>query len=360
MAINVQVKGDNKFNDSFTTTDCCNSSYVNDSFGQSGQAWSVPMTAAGAHPAYTTLMPDGLYSQQMLGSRIPASLTSLYGPEFAFPFGYQGIKPMATGFAGAAVNTTANTAPFATTFGPSAGGITYAGQAAPWAAQLLGADVRSMNAVMTSPLVQTVASDVATVLSMEFGISPIVASRIASTAIASPIAGISMAVQSGVHPTLFTQLFIKVLLTTLFNAAHADATSGSTTTWSGNPAGAHFMPNASMMPVDIYETEDEYILLSDMPGASIEDIDILIENQMLVVKGFITSGRRDTFGMDSSAVAVVQEKPAAKKFQRVFPISSNVLPDKLTATLMNGVLTVKLPKTKVGFESTRRVAVATA
>jgi len=357
MAINVQVKSDKKFDDSFTTTDCCNSNNVNDSFVQSGQRWATPMGAAGATPTYTTMMLDGLYSQEMMGSRIPASLMSLYGPDFVFPFGYQGITPMGTVPAGAFVNASTNTTPYGSTFSPCAAGTAYANQATPWTADFLRTDARSANAFMTSPLVQTITSDVAAALNSDFGINPIVASQIASTAIASPITAVSMVAKSGVNPTRFLQLLARAVLKVL---ANTDATAGLPTTWTGSPVGAHSMSSPSMLPVDIYETEDEYILLSDMPGASIEDIDILIENQMLVVKGFVKSDRWGTFGLDTNAVAVLQEMPAVKKFQRVFPISSNVLSDKLTATLMDGILTVKLPKTKASAGSTRRVAVATS
>ena len=389
MAIKVQVKGDKKFNDSFTTTDCCNGSYVNDAFGQYGQTWATPMDAVNVSPAYTTTTLDGLYAQPFYGSQIPANLVSLYGSETALPFGTQGFKPFAAGlaspvayanmntvpFGGAATQTNAFTqaAPatpamnaFGTTFSPYTNGMTFPGTTAPWTAGLFGSSSWEKNASMISPMVQTVASDIAATLISGYGVSPIVASQIASTAMASPITATSVAAQYGVNPTIVSQLIAKSTLATLFNAAHGvtaphltNSNVSMSAPWSANATRERSMLNPSMMPVDIYETEDEYILLSDMPGASIEDIDILVEGQKLLIKGFIKPATWDKLGMGSSAVAVLQEKPAVKEFQRVFPISSNVLTDKLTAQLTDGILTVKLPKSKVGFGSTRRVAVAT-
>jgi HSP20 family molecular chaperone IbpA len=385
MAINVQVKGDKKFNDSFTATDCCNSSYVNDVFGQRGQAWATPMDTINVTPACTTTMPDGLYGQSFIGSQIPASLVSLYGANTTLPFGYQGFTPAAAGLNGPVAYANTNTVPFGGFANPmnTLGQIASATPAmnafgttanpymnsttTPWSTDFFGSGFTGTSAPMIDAVAQTVASDIATTLITGFGVSPIVASQIASTAITSPIAAASIAAQYGVSPTILLQLAVKSILATLSGTAHGvtassltKANTESSTPWSASATQQQSMLNASMMPVDIYETEDDYVLLSDMPGASIEDINILVEGQMLVIKGVIKPASWDKLGMGSSAVAVLQEKPAVKNFQRVFPISSNVLTDKLTAKLTEGILTVKLPKAKTGFGSTRRVAVAVA
>ncbi len=116
----------------------------------------------------------------------------------------------------------------------------------------------------------------------------------------------------------------------------------------------------SFVPVDIYENEDEYILLADMPGASIEDVDILVDGRALVIKGMVKPMSWDKNGFGLNTVTLLQEKPVMKSIERVFPLGSNVLTDKLTAKLIDGILTIKLPKVKVGYASTHRVAVATA
>jgi len=129
------------------------------------------------------------------------------------------------------------------------------------------------------------------------------------------------------------------------------------------PAMSTFAQQAMMsatLPVDVYENEDEYILLADLPGASIEDIDLLIEGQSLIIKGIVKPLSWEKMGMGINAVTLLQEKPAMKNIYRVFTIGSNVMTDKLAAKLTDGILTVKLPKMKVGFGTTHRVAVATA
>jgi HSP20 family protein len=432
MAIKVQVKGDKKFEDTFATTECCNGTYVNDAFGQYGQTWATPVDALNLNPAYTTTMLDGLYSQT------PASLVSLFGANAALPYGYQGFKPFAAGITSpvAYANTfatpfgtgrqsslpfgtianTMNTASQATPFAaanlygpaaPFAGSSSFFGATVPATTDAFGTTPWGKNTAIMNTTSPITASQIASQLTA-YGVCPIVASQIASTAITSPILAATVASQYGVNPAIVSQLIAKSsfaglgttaatpwlqsqdawtgvnpiawsnttaapfasaanLLNTIDMAGSLNAATPASTPWDAarNAFASIAQPqssmNACMMPVDIYETEDEYILLSDMPGASIEDIDILVEGQMLVIKGLIKPASWDKLGMGtSSAVAVLQEKPAVKNIQRVFPITNDVLVDKLTAKLTDGILTVKLPKAKVGFGSTRRVAVATA
>ena len=403
MAIKIQVKGDKKFEDTFATTECCNGTYVNDAFDQT---WAAPVDAINLNPAYTTTMLDGLCQQT------PASLVSLFGANAALPYGHQGLNSFAPTFGNPFAYADAFIAPFASSL-PFAGTVNTASQAAPFAAAKFGAPVATTDVFGTAPwsiasanlnaATPIMASRIASQLTA-YGICPIVASQIASTAIASPIQARTLAAQYGVDPALVSQLVAKSsiaangmtsstpvtmgqgawagvnpiawsnatatpfaaaanMLNTNDMASPMNSVASTTSPWtSRNTSGAiarQSQLNASMMPVDIYETEDEYILLSDMPGASIEDIEIVVEGKMLVIKGMIKPASWNKLGLSSSAVAVLQEKPAVKNMQRVFPITDDVLVDKLTAKLTEGILTVKLPKVKVGFDSTRRVAVAT-
>ena len=39
--------------------------------------------------------------------------------------------------------------------------------------------------------------------------------------------------------------------------------------------------------VDIFETEDSFVLLADMPGVSEDSIDIVLERNQLTIKGYV-------------------------------------------------------------------------
>jgi len=88
--------------------------------------------------------------------------------------------------------------------------------------------------------------------------------------------------------------------------------------------------------VDVVETENEFVLLADMPGVKPDDVDVRFEKGELTVHGRRPAGRP---GKEPE-----QREAEATNFQRVFAVDETVAADRITAELKNGVLTVRLPK----------------
>src|SRR5271170_2704634 len=101
--------------------------------------------------------------------------------------------------------------------------------------------------------------------------------------------------------------------------------------------------------VDIKETENELIFKADIPDVEMKDIDLVLENDTLTLRG----ERR----FESSAQ---NEKPAEKKdggwhrversygrFERVFTLPETVNPEAVKADYKNGTLTITLQKKEV-------------
>jgi len=87
--------------------------------------------------------------------------------------------------------------------------------------------------------------------------------------------------------------------------------------------------------VDIYETADELVLVADVPGTEQDGIDLKIENRVLE----ITAHR----------MAMLKDEPAYAEFRpasyyRAFSLSDVIESEKIDASLSDGVLTVRLPK----------------
>ena len=82
--------------------------------------------------------------------------------------------------------------------------------------------------------------------------------------------------------------------------------------------------------VDVLETENEFLILADVPGVKPEDVDVRFENGELAF-----TGRRPA----------VHEFEATA-YQRTFAVADTVAADKITADLKSGVLTIRLPKTE--------------
>jgi HSP20 family protein len=79
--------------------------------------------------------------------------------------------------------------------------------------------------------------------------------------------------------------------------------------------------------VDVLETENEYLVLADMPGTKPEEVDVRFEQGELSVHG-----RRAT------------RKDEFTTYHRTFAVADTVAADKITAELKAGVLTIRLPK----------------
>ena len=99
--------------------------------------------------------------------------------------------------------------------------------------------------------------------------------------------------------------------------------------------------------VDVLETENEFLLLADLPGVRPDDVDVRFEQGELTVHGRRTApeGKRR---------ALLGEYAGAN-FHRVFAVTDTVAADRIEADLKNGVLTVRLPKVEA--VNPRKIAV---
>ncbi|MBN9521763.1 Hsp20/alpha crystallin family protein [bacterium] len=89
--------------------------------------------------------------------------------------------------------------------------------------------------------------------------------------------------------------------------------------------------------VDVLETENEFLLLADLPGVRPDAVDVRYEQGELTVHGrrhdAAPAARRPLFG-----------EYAGSHFHRVFAVTDTVAADRIEAELKDGVLTVRLPK----------------
>lgn len=95
--------------------------------------------------------------------------------------------------------------------------------------------------------------------------------------------------------------------------------------------GVYFTP-----AVDIYESEKELVLLADMPGVTGDGIDIEIKEDILSIEGKLA-------GEEPSGESLLTEYRTGNYF-RTFRITDLVDRTKITASMQDGVLQLKLPK----------------
>lgn len=90
-------------------------------------------------------------------------------------------------------------------------------------------------------------------------------------------------------------------------------------------------------PVDIFENQDELLLVVDMPGVEPRDVSVDVDKDVLTIVGKRNwkpgNGARILFG-----------EVEAFDYKRVFTLPSTIDAEKIKADLQGGVLEVHLPR----------------
>jgi HSP20 family protein len=89
--------------------------------------------------------------------------------------------------------------------------------------------------------------------------------------------------------------------------------------------------------VDIYETENDFIMIANMPGVSRNDIQVKLENKSLIIFGKIN------FTEAINRKYILNENEIGN-YYRSFKISDSIDKEKIKARYDNGQLVVTLPK----------------
>lgn len=95
-------------------------------------------------------------------------------------------------------------------------------------------------------------------------------------------------------------------------------------------------------PMDIYETDEAYLLVGEVPGLLSEDVDLVVDRHHLKVAG----QRRGPY--QKEALRIHQSEIHYGFFQRLFRMPGPIRPHKVSAEFDNGYLVVRLPKARAG------------
>ena len=99
-----------------------------------------------------------------------------------------------------------------------------------------------------------------------------------------------------------------------------------------------FPPESYFLPAtDVYETEDALVLLAEMPGVAPDGLDVTVEDNVLVIRGDPVSGAAE----DGD---VLLKEFEVGSFYRAFQLPADYDTEKVEASVRQGVLTLRLPK----------------
>ncbi|SDR63516.1 heat shock protein Hsp20 [Rhizobiales bacterium GAS113] len=107
--------------------------------------------------------------------------------------------------------------------------------------------------------------------------------------------------------------------------------------------------NAGWPNVEISETDKELRVTAEVPGLAEKDIDVLLEDGVLTLRGERRSETED------------KDRQFSERFygcfERRIPLGVEIEEDKVAAGFKNGVLTLTLPKTARAQAKAKRIAI---
>jgi len=101
--------------------------------------------------------------------------------------------------------------------------------------------------------------------------------------------------------------------------------------------------------VDVYETENEFVIDAQLPGIKKEELQIQLENNLLTIKGV----RRPETDENVKALRIERSYGA---FNRSFKVPGNVDQNSIKSEFSQGTLKVHLPKREE--EKPRQIEIA--
>ena len=88
-------------------------------------------------------------------------------------------------------------------------------------------------------------------------------------------------------------------------------------------------------PVDVHESEEEYLVKVDLPGVKSEDVHVEVNDNVLSISGSRVS--------EAPAAAQLVERPSGS-FARTLSLPQGVDSDSIEAAYDDGVLELRIPK----------------
>ena len=93
-------------------------------------------------------------------------------------------------------------------------------------------------------------------------------------------------------------------------------------------------------PVDIYETDDAFMLKAELPGFTKEDVSIEIHENRLIIRG---ERKRE---IEAKEDQYHRLERAYGRFERAFWLPTTVDAEHIQASFKNGILEMRLPKSE--------------
>jgi HSP20 family protein len=92
--------------------------------------------------------------------------------------------------------------------------------------------------------------------------------------------------------------------------------------------------------VNIYDNKDTIVVAAELPGASKDAVSITYSDGMLTIAGNLESTP------DIKNMAVIRQERTQGRFEKAVRLPAKVEQNKISASFINGILTITLPKSE--------------
>jgi HSP20 family protein len=96
--------------------------------------------------------------------------------------------------------------------------------------------------------------------------------------------------------------------------------------------------NDGQLTIDVYQTDNDIVIKSTIAGVKPEDLDVSINNDMITIRG---ERKQDE---EVTSENYYYQECYWGGFSRSVILPVDILPDKVEASMKNGILTIRMPK----------------
>ena len=89
--------------------------------------------------------------------------------------------------------------------------------------------------------------------------------------------------------------------------------------------------------IDIHETPDEFVVTADLPGATVETLELNIDKGVLMLRAPVPP-------RDPSGARRLMREYSVGSYERAIRLGEGVDSERISAEFRNGVLTLRAPK----------------
>lgn len=110
------------------------------------------------------------------------------------------------------------------------------------------------------------------------------------------------------------------------------------------PRGLELFTVGRGFPIDIYETDNDYIVEAAMPGMKADAIQITAVGDTLTIRAKTAEEQEKKEEQDKQKGAYVRRERYSGEVTRTIELPSLINADKVEATYQHGILTLRVPK----------------